>query len=943
MSHRTFIFLFLSLLAFSVFGYPAKHKGAIIEKVILNANNCMDTDEFAYLTDLKTGAPFAPESITKAKEILDIKKRFKKILFECQINKKTNNVTVSCTLEPNIIIKKIKIKGGVHNKATYEQLYQQQLGAPFSQEAHQSSLKAIKDRLAYDGYLQGSVTSSLQIDEKTKTVSIYLSLDTGPRFFITNINLALNLSNMNNKKHASRVITQSLQGIFNPFIKRYQYNQDKVKKWAHSIKNTVCELGFLKPKLRIKIKIDYKTHTVNVFFIIATTTPRYAFEGNSHAKKSELLASFNSHILANKPLQSSVIKHQIKLLYQTKGYWQPEIAIKQSQDLCAISINEGRPFNIAQIIIETPQRKRPPFSMAHLTKCPSKTRCTRTFIKQHLQKITQHAIKNGFWDCKTLSTKLLTSTGDTPECILKIIISPGTQRMLGEIQINKPELPEIKYPLHLLEACRNKPFDPQVLTETRKKILSSLYQSGYWYSSIDYVLRASDTPTATTTNTVSLRCTIDPGEQVVFGKLITQGYTKLPFQKILKNCNFPEGTVWDQKKIDSSRSRLHHLEIFDHVKFSTHQRTTPKGYKHIIANILDDDPYEARIKLGFFASNDKPFLKGANTLKLAGSYRVKNPLNKADMFIIGAQADSTEQQITVQYSIPELLGNNQINSFALATENRRYMFNLTEPQETAVERRTGFSISAQPATILNESQFGWSAGIDHSKLLGHYGNMNIDPILTKKSLFFIYMEPTFKRISLDEKKSMAEGFSTEAAARFLLPFVSYGNAPLLRICVKQRFSKNIHPLLGILFTIRCGHIFSDNAFPNIHPNDRFYLGGADTIRGYSKDTLPPLGSYTTADGKMGYTIQGGKSLLQINLELRQRISKNTELQFFHDLGSLGQNSPQELLSQMYRTIGAGTRIYTPVGIVKFDIGYKLSSSYPDEHSYNWHLSFDGSF
>ena len=942
MSYKALFLLFLFSIQICAAEKTTTHLPTI-KQIILNSKNCMDLDEFSYLTDLYVGKACTEDQLIKAKEILEIKKRFKKIFLEKSIDPTTKNLILTCTLEPTIVIKKIKIKGGMHNKAHYEHLYQLQQGEIFSPTNHQASLKAIKNRLAQDGCLQGSIKSTVQIDEKTKTASINIALDPGPRFFITNINLALQLPQIANKQHTAKLITHALQGTFNPFIRRYQYSQDRVKRWARTIKQKITDLGYLKPKITPKIKVNHTTRNVTVLFSVTTTTPQYIVTGNKHATKKELFTSFATHVVPYKKLQPSVIKHQIKLHYQTKGYWKPSIHIASSSDNTAITINEGLPLTISQLIIRSPTHKEIPFPTNILTKYAKNTRCTSSFIKNKLQRITQNAIKLGFWDCKIKNTKLLISKKDPSMCILDIVIEPGLQRFLTQLNVKETHPLAKEILKNLPENLDGKPFDPQMITNLRKNILSNLYQKGYWYSSLDCSLKIETVNQETNRLHIAMNCSIDPGEQVIFGKLITQGYSKLPFKHILKNCNLIEGSPWDQKKIDSARSHLHNLEIFDHIKLTPHQLTTPRGYKHVIANILDDDLYEARIKAGFFASNDKPFLQGSHTLKLAGTYRVKNPLNKADMLSISAQADSTEQQIAMQYNIPDLFGKNQINSFTLSTENHRYMLNLTEPIETIIERRTSFTIASRPPTILNKAQLGWTAGIDHSKLLGHHGNMNLDTFLTEKSLFFIYAEPTFKKISLDERKAMAEGSTTEAAAKFIFPFVLYGNAPSVRLCFKQRIAKNLHKNLGIIITLRCGHIFSDNTFSSIHPSDRFYLGGADSIRGYSRDTLPPLGMYTTASGATGYTVQGGKSMLQINFELRQRISKNTEFQLFHDLGSLTQNTAQNLFQQCYQTVGAGTRIYTPVGIVKFDIGYKLSLSYPTENLYNWHLSFDGSF
>jgi outer membrane protein assembly factor BamA len=914
-----------------------------VENILLQSKNTMDIEEFSYLTDIHIGKTYTEDDLQKARDTLSIKKRFKSFSLTTQLNPTTNCHTIVCSLEPNIILKRVKIRGILTNKTQYESLYSLQAGEIFSLAQHQASIKAIKARLISEGFLNGGVTSSISKNEDSHTVKVTINLDTGPRFFIQNIQYALNMPTYQSKEEHTKDIQVALTNIFNPLVHRYQYTQSILKTWTKKIRENLINLGFLNPKIHVKIVANKETRKVKVIFVITHSTPRFIVQGNRACTQRGIFNALIAQTEQKWGLKSATIKHQLKLLYQTNGFWKANIEILPTNDTILVSIDEGHPLNVTQIIIHDDKKRPLSGAVMSLCKIGLSSKCTDLFIKERLQKIVSTAIKQGFWDCKIKRTKILIPKSAPQTCILDICVAPGTQRILEKMTVTHiGQPPHFKTAFHP-EAHQNIPFDPHIITSTRRSLLSELYQNGYWYASVDCTLTPLQTTQSSSISNLSMSCKINPGDQVRFGKIVTQGYSKLPFKNILKNCQLEEGTLWDQKKVDRARSRLHHLGIFEHVQLTPHQLTHHKSPKHIIANILDDDPYEARLKIGMFASSDAPFLEEASAIRLAGTYLIKNPLNKADIFSMTAQADTNEQLMAAQYSVPDLFGTNQLNSVLISTESHRYMLNLCEPIEAALERRSGIRVSAYQPLSLNEPQIGWSAGIDHSRLIRHYGNMDLDSALTEKELFFVYFTPMYKKISIDERKTMSEGLETFAELKFSFPIISHGNSPAIRGIFRQRFAKNLHRNLGIILTLRCGHLFSDGAFASIHPNDRFYLGGADTIRGYSRDTLPPLGTYTMRNGETGYTVQGGRGMLQINLELRYRINRNAELQFFHDLGALSQNSVHELFTRRYRTLGVGTRLYTPVGIIKFDIGWKLQRSYPEEHTYNWHLSFDGSF
>ena len=97
-----------------------------------------------------------------------------------------------------------------------------------------------------------------------------------------------------------------------------------------------------------------------------------------------------------------------------------------------------------------------------------------------------------------------------------------------------------------------------------------------------------------------------------------------------------------------------------------------------------------------------------------------------------------------------------------------------------------------------------------------------------------------------------------------------------KLLFEQSLFYPIYKKLIFAWRLRFGHIFR-RKFEKIMPIERFYLGGPYFVRGYEPDALPPLGVFESVkDGKTikYYTIQGGSTMINVNLELRFPLFKS---------------------------------------------------------------------
>ena len=97
---------------------------------------------------------------------------------------------------------------------------------------------------------------------------------------------------------------------------------------------------------------------------------------------------------------------------------------------------------------------------------------------------------------------------------------------------------------------------------------------------------------------------------------------------------------------------------------------------------------------------------------------------------------------------------------------------------------------------------------------------------------------------------------------------------------------------------------------------RYFLGGAETLRGWGRFEVGPL-------SPAGVPV-GGRSLFVVNGEMRLPITRALMGVVFVDAGNVWAKSWELHLGNLRSNAGVGARVATPFGLVRVDAAYQLT-------------------
>ncbi len=434
-------------------------------------------------------------------------------------------------------------------------------------------------------------------------------------------------------------------------------------------------------------------------------------------------------------------------------------------------------------------------------------------------------------------------------------------------------------------------------------------ESGYPHVTVRYGLTVD-----TLKNTVRVSWVVDPGPRSMFGEVRFTGDTGIRRSLLDNRIEFAAGETFDQKKLEMTQEEIYGLSRFRVVNVKALLEEREDDRIPVQITLQDAAPFRARIGAGYGKEEKFRVLAQLTWLGVLGGP------GKLDL---EAKHSALEAySVSGKYTHPDFLFPK------LTLSLYPYMRRELEPAYT--NRRLGLRASIEKkawrAVLLSLSQTLERVELDTS---------SVSPVTLQGGLLDTYPKSS---VSLGMIRSTGSPLLNPADGSYESLLIMYSGLGagtpyhFLKVTVDLR---RYDPLWGhlILATrLEMGGIRSYDSDGFVPVEERFYSGGSTSVRGWDRYLLGPLDA-------AGQPL-GGKSLVEGSVEVRFPLSASFGATVFMDLGNVWQESFDFRFDGLRYCAGAGVRLETPIGPIRFDCAVPL---FEGEQSPNFFFSIGQAF
>lgn len=907
----------------------------------------LQESEFFYLLGKQPGDLICAFDIARAVSYFFKKNKFETITIARTVDEQGSHLHIS--FASFWTFSKLKLQGILLGKYLYQSYYLLEPGERFDQEKHELSMEKIKAAFTAQGYCNGEVSSRIERDMVTKSVTVYLSLRKGDKYSIGQVCLNLDKGEcLQDAESAS--LHDELYHSFLKKITRNSYNKKLINDQMSALKKYLFNRGLIHVSISLREVINHELKTIDLLFDLELHHKKeFVFVGNNVFSTRELTERIALFGRSAWLLPMAMVQQDINDMYEKKGFWHAQVEAKEESDRCIFYIKEGNPIQISQAILEGAHT----FSEQYLIKkffssLLKKKQYDADAYEAAVQAMVDFYVQEGFLEMKVVARDFK-QIGSSDAYEFNLTIAEGDRSYLTHLSIEgfadlESQGPFADYKKEQLPI----PFDSQMLMRQRQWLVDYFYNQGYTHAVITPELKRDK-------QMVSVVWSVQTGPKVCFGKTVIMGSTKFPFEYMMRELCYQEGEVWNKQQLKCSMLSLKELGVFDSIYLYPYRSSVQEPENTIILKAQKDDPFELRLRLGCAAQQVSKSLHTAGfTYRAGGSFLIKNPFNYADQLLFEGDVTRSQRKTLIRYSRPWIF-DIPMSSIFQGYSNRYEQPGLLGSIKNLYQvTQQGFLMGVVGKYTHAESSF--NTGIEWMQTKVSEGDsdsvreldnlvhaINFTPRLLDKNIPYLLIEPTLLLDYSDNRLDPTQGSFTLFSLKSMVPIDRFlSQAYFVKFLIEQSLFTSIRSVVCAV-RVRIGHIFNDH-LKNIVPIERFYLGGANSIRSYETDRCPPLGVFVDSKGCRQYVPRGGKTLANINLEVRFPVYKNIRGVVFQDAGMLSGNFFRR--NEEYAILagtGFGVRYGTPVGPIRIDIAWKWKRSHPNELPYAWFMTLGHAF
>lgn len=418
------------------------------------------------------------------------------------------------------------------------------------------------------------------------------------------------------------------------------------------------------------------------------------------------------------------------------------------------------------------------------------------------------------------------------------------------------------------------------LQAIQAKILGALQSKGFPTARV--VSRRADAHLADGVATAVF--TFSSGPLGHYGEVRFDGLKRVSPKHARKYVPWTEGDVIDKTQLGKFQDKLSGTGLFKQVNVTPGAPDAQTGLAPILVTVAERKP--RTIGLGANYSTDRGF--GARTF-----WEHRNLFHRGEKLRIQVSGAQYEQGVTALFSKP--LPNFPGSAFASAS-----VLNETTDAFDALTIETGGGLSRK-----------WLDGKLETR-----GGINVkttrvnDGITSKR--FNLVSAPLLVAWA-DEDSLINPTRGTRSTLSFT-PFTGSENFAIAEWNGAGRTSFGENKRYTLAVRAALGATLGPST-ANIPATERFYAGGAGSIRGFAYQAAGPL----DANGNPA----GGRSLIEAGFEARARVMKDLQLAAFFDAGQVAMTSYPDFTAPYFGGAGVGVRYLTPAGPIRLDVAFPV--------------------
>lgn len=526
-------------------------------------------------------------------------------------------------------------------------------------------------------------------------------------------------------------------------------------------------------------------------------------------------------------------------------------------------------------------------------------------LKVDLERIADLYFDRGYIQVKVHQPQIAL-VEENEAMVVTIEIEEGEQFTVGEIDVAGDLIKDRQALLKLVSLSEGEVFSRKRLRQSVLAINDLYADQGYAY--VNVVPLSSPDPEQ---RKIGITLQIEQGVQVRIDRIEIHGNDKTRDKVIRRELLLAEGDLYSASALKESRRRVNNLGFFEDVKIDNAKGSSPERMN--LAVEVKEKP-TGTFSLGFgYSSVDKFVGQGSVTQENFLGYGWKMNLSGA----FGSRSTTYQVGLTDPYFLDTRL----TLGFDLYNTEREWT-DFTK-KATGGDIKVGYPVTAN--TRVN--------GIYRYEKKRIY---DIDPsasLLIRSQAGESTLSSVYASVVRDTTDYRLDPTSG-TVANLSLEFAGLGGTE--RFAKIEGEGRYFYPLFwNTVFAFRghLGYIMKVGG-EEIPVDERFYLGGLHSVRGFKARELGPRvrNVSTVYDPTTGgstefasdYEYIGGNKAAYFNFEYQFPLVKEAGIKglFFYDAGNAWEEG-REFFADMRHSAGAGIRWFSPLGPLRLEWGYNL--------------------